>query len=507
MAKRGVGTGVIDLELGTSKLQRGVAGVRGTMTKLGGAIKIGLVGATVAAGALALALRKAAQAAAVQEKAEAKLAAVQRATGNATGYTTKQLYAQARALQQVTTYGDEVIISAQAILATFKSIKGELFRDATEAILDMATVLDTDLRTAAVQLGKALGDPIRGVTALGRAGVDFTNKEREVIRVLAESGRMYEAQNLILKQVEGQMAGLARAQAQTFSGRRTQAANRWGDAMERIGSAFEPAFAKAVETLEALGTAAERNAIGFAKWADKIGSVVEALALLPDERERAAAGLGAGGWLGTQWGKVRMAEAAAMYGLGAIMPFGAGDEMRRAGQAQARGIARPGGPTLTSLMIDEAEYLQQQAAIDRHQTRQPPAQKPGRRAGATFTGRLRGMLGWAGRAGGGMRGLAGMLAEGMGGGIAGMPTGPAAPKLGGFEGGAGMWQRIAAAGVQATDPAMRTARAQEAALDEFKRMVALLERIAEGKSTTLFGGVQNAISGLFAPKTPAAVGE
>ena len=99
-----------------------------------------------------------------------------------------------------------------------------------------------------------------------------------------------------------------------------------------------------------------------------------------------------------------------------------------------------------------------------------------------------------------------MMAEAMGGGIVGMQA-PGGSRLGGFEGGAGMWQRLATAGAQATDPAMRAARAQEAALEDYKRMIVLLERIAEGKPTVLFGGIQGAISGFFGPKTPPAKGE
>ena len=83
-----------------------------------------------------------------QEAAEAKLEAVVRATGEAAGFSADEMKAYAGELQLVSTYGDEVTISALAILATFKNINGENFKSATVAAQDMATVMGTDLNSA-----------------------------------------------------------------------------------------------------------------------------------------------------------------------------------------------------------------------------------------------------------------------------------------------------------------------------------------------------------------------
>lgn len=114
---------------------------------------------------------------------------------------------------------DDVIQMAQAKLLTFK----ELAKTADEmgGAFDRATTLTLDLAAAgfgtaegnAVQLGKAMNDPIKGLASLSRAGIQFTDVEKSKIRVLVESNRMLEAQEVILKAIETQVGGTAAATA------------------------------------------------------------------------------------------------------------------------------------------------------------------------------------------------------------------------------------------------------------------------------------------------------
>jgi len=184
-----------------------------------------------------------------QEAAQAKLSAVLKATGNAAGFSADQLFKEARALQQVTTYGDEAVIETQAILATFKNIKGDAFTGATEAALDLATVLGTDTKSAAIQLGKALNDPAVGLTYLNRAGITFSETQRKTIIDLAKSGKMMEAQAMILKEVQSQFGGASRAMRDTFGGAVKATLNALGDVGESIGAIFAPALRALAETL------------------------------------------------------------------------------------------------------------------------------------------------------------------------------------------------------------------------------------------------------------------
>ena len=202
----------------------------------------------------------------VQIEAETKLEAVMKATGNAAGFTAEQLKQNAAALQKITVYGDETIIGMQAVLSTFREVKGDQFLDATKAALDMSAVLGTDLRSAALQLGKALNDPKLGITALTRSGVSFTEAQKEQIKTLQESGDIMGAQTIIINELKKEFGGAAEALGNTFSGKRAQLANRLGDIEERLGMVAEkfltllvPAAEKSLTVLENLTTLLENN--------------------------------------------------------------------------------------------------------------------------------------------------------------------------------------------------------------------------------------------------------
>jgi hypothetical protein len=68
----------------------------------------------------------------------------------------------------------------------------------------------------AVALGKALEDPIKGITALAKSGVTFTEQEKEKIKTLVESNRLLEAQDMVLNAIEKQVGGTSEASASSF---------------------------------------------------------------------------------------------------------------------------------------------------------------------------------------------------------------------------------------------------------------------------------------------------
>lgn len=239
--KGGSAKAVIDITARTTRgLHRAVRSARSALRSVGKVAKAAGVAAGAGLAATALVARKAIKAYAVQEDAERKLAAVVKSTGQAAGFTAKQLYEQAAALQKVTTFGDEAIMPLQAILATFKKIKGDTFTRATEAVLDLSVALGTDARSAAIQLGKALNDPIKGVTALSRAGVQFSESQRETIKQLVKSNEILKAQDIILSELEGQFGGVARELSKTAAGQWKQFTNAVGDLWEKLGKLLLP---------------------------------------------------------------------------------------------------------------------------------------------------------------------------------------------------------------------------------------------------------------------------
>jgi hypothetical protein len=171
------------------------------------------VGTTMVAG-LALAIKETADA----QREQAQLAAAIRSTGGAAGQTLDSLNGHAEALRRVTAATGGQIAETQALLLTFTKIGAETFPAATLAALDMAQALGTDAKGAAMQLGKALNDPILGVTALGRAGVQFNDTQKAQIKAFVETNQLAKAQGIILAELQTQVGGSAAAYRNTLGG-------------------------------------------------------------------------------------------------------------------------------------------------------------------------------------------------------------------------------------------------------------------------------------------------
>ncbi|MEE4247371.1 MAG: hypothetical protein V2I33_18330 [Kangiellaceae bacterium] len=170
-----------------------------------------------------------------QEKAVAKVEQAIKSTAGAAGRDLQQLKKAASDLQEGTLFGDEDILNnVTAQLLTFTNIAEDEF-DRTQAVaLDLATVLDGDLKSASIQLGKALNDPVGNLSALSRSGIQFSEDQKAVIKELANTNRLAEAQQVILSELERQYGGQAAAAAKVDGGL-TQLSNRFGDLLENVG--------------------------------------------------------------------------------------------------------------------------------------------------------------------------------------------------------------------------------------------------------------------------------
>ena len=200
-------------------------------------------------------LKKMANAYAEQKRVESQLEARIKSTGMAAGYTADDLKRMASGLQGVTAFGDEAILGMQTLLLTFTKIGRDTFPQATEAIMNVATAMASqaggvpDLKSAALQVGKALNDPIHGVTALARSGIQFSVSQKEMIKSLTESGKIAEAQGIILEELEVQFGGAARAARDTFGGKTQALAHAFGDTMEMLGGVVARITTPAIEAL------------------------------------------------------------------------------------------------------------------------------------------------------------------------------------------------------------------------------------------------------------------
>lgn len=154
------------------------------------------------------------------QKGMARVEAAVLSTGGAAGYTAGELNGMAGSLEAAFAIdADEIMNKVTTPLLTFTQISGEAFSGAQEAIIDISRALGTGLQSSAMQVGKALNDPIRGVAALREVGVSFSEDQEEVIRKLVETGRAAEAQKLILQELSVEFGGQAAAYMETGAGK------------------------------------------------------------------------------------------------------------------------------------------------------------------------------------------------------------------------------------------------------------------------------------------------
>lgn len=159
--------------------------------------------------------------------------------GAVSGKTADELAKTADALEMKSLFAaDEILTKVTANLLTFGNVANEQFDRAQQAAIDMATRMGSDPQSAAIMLGKALNDPIKGIAALTKVGVQFTAAQKAQIKALADTGQVAKAQGIILTEVERQFKGAAQAAADTKPWRQAQVAI--DQAMDKIGEAILP---------------------------------------------------------------------------------------------------------------------------------------------------------------------------------------------------------------------------------------------------------------------------
>lgn len=206
------------------------------------------------------------------EKALANFENSLKATGNAVRVNSKQFWAYAEAQQASTGVGADQITQGAALLATFKNVRNEVgkgndvFMRATTAAQDLSAKGFGSLESANKMLGKALNDPVKGISALSRAGVTFTAQQKEQIKTLAESGDMLGAQKIILGEVESQVGGAAKAYGETTAGQVARAKLAFGELTETLAASLLPVMQVLLRAFQRVATWIQENQ-GIAKVA------------------------------------------------------------------------------------------------------------------------------------------------------------------------------------------------------------------------------------------------
>lgn len=213
---------------------------------------LGMLGmaASAAVGAVVGTIQDLAGAAEKAEYGQAQLGAVLKSTGGVAGMTAQSVNDLAAKLMLTSTASRGTILSAETMLLEYTHVGKDIFPQATQAILNMSTAMHVDLTTATKAVGKALENPLTGMTSLQRVGVMLTQTQKDQIKSFMALGDTASAQGIIMGALNRQFGGAAAAQAGTYAGRMEQLKNQFEAAKVSIGMALIPALSTLMTKLQ-----------------------------------------------------------------------------------------------------------------------------------------------------------------------------------------------------------------------------------------------------------------
>ncbi len=244
------------------------------MISAGAAMTVGITAPFVAL------VTKAIPAATESRQAMAQVTAALASMGPVAGRTAEQLQGAAGKLEDLSNFDDDDILKkVTANLLTFGNVSGDVFDGAQLAAVNLSARLEQDLQSSAIQLGKALNDPVKGVTALQKVGVSFTAQQKTQIAAMTAAGNAAGAQRLILAELEKQFGGAAKAQRDATPNAGMQ--QQWRQFEETVGELalkvlppLTDGLTKALDAFNRLDPAVQRTAVGAVAIAAAAGPVL-----------------------------------------------------------------------------------------------------------------------------------------------------------------------------------------------------------------------------------------
>ena len=174
-----------------------------------------------------------------QESTLRRINFILKQTQKFTGVTSTQIKVLSEQLSKTTIHGDEHILMLSSMLATYNQINKDIFPETLKLALDVSAALGTDTKSALTMVAKAVQDPIRGLTALSRAGVTFDSVTQKQIKSLMKFGRVAEAQRIILDGIASNVKGASESFTEAFTAIH-HLTNAWGDFKEALGEKLSP---------------------------------------------------------------------------------------------------------------------------------------------------------------------------------------------------------------------------------------------------------------------------
>ena len=221
-----------------------------------------------------------------------------RSTAHAAGLTAEEIRKIGTERAKVTLFDDDETNQASALLLTFTNIKKGVFEEAMPAIQDLATKMGgdgpADMKGAAIQVGKALNDPIKGITALTRVGVSFTDQQKEQITQMVKAGDTAGAQKLILGELNKEFGGTAEAARKAAGGVATL--SMWfnelketvGGQVNQVLDALSQWLGRVIDKSQPLIDMVAELVDQFAEYYHEIGDILVSLGLFNEKTDTAS---------------------------------------------------------------------------------------------------------------------------------------------------------------------------------------------------------------------------
>ena len=134
-------------------------------------------------------------------------------------------------LSELAGIDDDELRVMTSTLGMFGNVTEDAFTRANELALDLSVKFGKDLQSSAVMVGKAINDPIKGLTSLSRVGVTFTKQQQEQIKAMVATNDLAGAQKIVMDELAKKVGGSAKAQADGIA--KTGVA--WGNLKEAVG--------------------------------------------------------------------------------------------------------------------------------------------------------------------------------------------------------------------------------------------------------------------------------
>ena len=149
---------------------------------------------------------------------QSQLAAVLNATGHAAGFSQDRLNEMADSMEAALGISAGEINQAQTVLLAFANIVGDKLPAALQLAADHSVRTGSEIKASAEIMGRALDVPSVGMASLQKQGFKFSESQIELARDLERTGRIAEAQQIVLDSLTETYGGAAAAARDTFGG-------------------------------------------------------------------------------------------------------------------------------------------------------------------------------------------------------------------------------------------------------------------------------------------------